>query len=609
MVKNTQTKGKYIGIIFYNREEEKMKKMVVLLIMTILLSGCFTNDMEIEKKDDIIIKEKEELRASKVEIIVNKNHIFANEQDEVSFTVIVRDQNNEIMGDQNVQLYLNDKKYQNNVFATDKIGEYLFKAKLEELESETIKIVAEKINWQKRYGGSGRETLGDLKSTKDGGYIIGGSSNSTDFGDLGNAGYDDIFIMKLDKYGKILWQKIFGGEKFDELNEIIVTEDGGFILICNTSSDTILDLDGKGTDDILILKLSSNGNILWKNRLGGDWSDTSYSYVIDQNSDVIIALNSWSSEINGIINKGEADIFLMKLKSTNGEVLWTHQYGGNKSEFCLDLIESEKGYILVGDSTSDYIFDQKNRGKRDFYIIETDFNGRKVKEKIFGGNGNDKIVQVKKIKDGGFYILGYSESNNMYGLPNNGNDDYYLAKLDYNLNIVEEVLIGGEGEEILKTAYLIEDTEIIIVGESRSEEINGEYNNGYVDINILKVDMDFNFKSTKFYGGSDWDSYHSILKTKENGIILSLASENKEVLERKTDDFFIMNFSNNLEIDWIGLYGGRGRERASRIEQTIDNGYIFGGLSIGIEIEGVKNSRDWDIFIVKTDRNGIISAK
>ena len=86
------------------------------------------------------------------------------------------------------------------------------------------------LEWQKTYGGSDDERASDLIQTNDGGYAVIGKSKSED-GDVSeNAGYEDFWIIKLDSYGSILWEKSFGYSGIDTPNSIIQTNDQGYVI-------------------------------------------------------------------------------------------------------------------------------------------------------------------------------------------------------------------------------------------------------------------------------------------------------------------------------------------------------------------------------------------
>lgn len=117
------------------------------------------------------------------------------------------------------------------------------------------------IEWQKAYGGPGNDTGSEIRTTSDGGFIVGGQTES--FG----AGGTDFWVLKLDPDGNVQWQKTFGGASFDQVNSVRMTSDEGFIVAGATDSF------GAGFNDIWILKLDPTGNIQWQKTYGGSASE------------------------------------------------------------------------------------------------------------------------------------------------------------------------------------------------------------------------------------------------------------------------------------------------------------------------------------------------
>jgi len=115
--------------------------------------------------------------------------------------------------------------------------------------------------WDKTFGGKKREEVYSIKQTKDGGYIVAGCTYSKGAGDR------DMWIIKIDEDGKKIWDKTFGGKERDAVYSIIQTKDGGFILAGSTHSK------GAGDRDVWIVKIDKNGNKIWDKTLGGKKSD------------------------------------------------------------------------------------------------------------------------------------------------------------------------------------------------------------------------------------------------------------------------------------------------------------------------------------------------
>src|SRR5205085_6033829 len=121
-----------------------------------------------------------------------------------------------------------------------------------------------KKQWDKTFGGDGDDLLTTMVAISDGGYLIGGYSNSRIGGDRTESRGDyDYWIVRIDKDGNKLWDKTFGGTTIDELYSIVPTQDGGYLLGGSSSSHIL------GDHDVWVLKVDKDGNKLWDKTFQG----------------------------------------------------------------------------------------------------------------------------------------------------------------------------------------------------------------------------------------------------------------------------------------------------------------------------------------------------
>lgn len=187
-----------------------------------------------------------------------------------------------------------------------------------------------------------------IRQTEDGGYIAAGSKS------IPNSFNSDYLIVKLDDKGKVLWQRSYGGSKFDDAKSIQQTNDGGYIIAGETNSN---DGDVKGNHgdmDYWIVKLDGNGAIEWQKCLGGMGRD--YKPDILQTADggyIIAGSANESYDIAGYC--GYQDYFIVKLNN-KGETEWQKCLGGEFSEIASGILEtSDGGYTIVGLASSIWI--------------------------------------------------------------------------------------------------------------------------------------------------------------------------------------------------------------------------------------------------------------
>ncbi|HSA05905.1 MAG TPA: hypothetical protein P5556_01855 [Candidatus Gastranaerophilales bacterium] len=196
--------------------------------------------------------------------------------------------------------------------------------------------------WKKQYGGADRD-VGHSIAFSDNSLYVTGYEMSDSYG-----GISDIVVMKLDISGNVMWKKQYGGGNTDRGQSITVSE--GYLYVTGYEMS---DFDG-GKSDIVVMKLDTNGNVVWKNQYGGLEDDKGYSIKVAEGFIYVTGEEESDPEAGANFDGlGEKDLFVMKLSKTNGAVIWKQQHGGSADEAGHALVVSE-GYIhIVGEERSD----------------------------------------------------------------------------------------------------------------------------------------------------------------------------------------------------------------------------------------------------------------
>jgi hypothetical protein len=186
------------------------------------------------------------------------------------------------------------------------------------------------VLWNKTIGGTLQDYAQSIKSTTDGGFIVAGFTRSFGAGDA------DIFMVKFDSTGNILWSETVGGTGYDEAIHIIQTSDGGYAIAGITNSF------GAGSNDMYILKLDSSGNVNWNRTFGGTGIDEAYS-IIQTTDNGYVAVGETNS-----FGTGNYDFYAVKLDSS-GNLLWSKTVGSTQPEGGESVIETpDGGYAIAG---------------------------------------------------------------------------------------------------------------------------------------------------------------------------------------------------------------------------------------------------------------------
>lgn len=313
------------------------------------------------------------------------------------------------------------------------------------------------IQWQKTYGGSGDDVPFSIKQTPDGGYIVGAASESNISGDKteNSRGGLDFWILKLDTTGNITWQKTYGGAQPEMDTYVVPTSDGGYFVGGYSDSDISGDktVPTKGQRDYWALKLDSSGAIVWQKSLGGSLVDRVQMAFQTVDGNYIIGGFS-TSGISGNkteANRGGSDYWIVKLDSS-GNVLWDKTYGGSDSDAFRNMIQTaDGGYLIGGYSKSNTSADktENSYGDYDYWVLKLNSAGNQLWQKTIGGTGIDYLRSVNQLSDGTYLISGYSNSpiSGNKTVASKGGFDYWLVKLDPTGTILSQNSLGGSADE------------------------------------------------------------------------------------------------------------------------------------------------------------------
>lgn len=417
------------------------------------------------------------------------------------------------------------------------------------------------VQWQKTIGGSGLDLFYDVQQTADGGYIMGGISDSNISGNKAENcnGYWDYWVVKVDATGIIQWQNTIGGSDYETNLSIQQTDDGGYILggtsYSNISGDKTENCLGEG--DFWVLKLNASGAIEWQNTIGGNYFDELSSLEQTADGGYIIGGSS-SSDISGdkIENSsGGWDYWVVKLDAT-GTLQWQNTIGGNDFDYLFSVQQtSDGGYIIGGSSSSDISGDktENSLGARDYWVVKLDTIGTIQWQNTIGGNGYDHLTCLQQTTDGGYILGGYSGSDISGDKTENrvGNDDdFWVIKLNATGSIQWQNTIGGNSYEPLTCLQQIADGGYIVGGFSNSN-ISGDKTEdclGNADYWMLKLDATGIIQWQNTLGGLGDDLLYSLQQTTDDGYIIG-GSSNSNISSDKTEnslggqDFWIIKLA------------------------------------------------------------------
>jgi RHS repeat-associated protein len=419
--------------------------------------------------------------------------------------------------------------------------------------------------WDKHYGSNGITEFRAIKKVI-GGYILMGYTNGGSSYDVTDAprGNYDIWVVRIDDEGQILWNKLIGGSgedgysTFARSGNIIQTTDGGFLV--GTSSTSGISGDktsaSKGGYDYWIIKLSSSGVIQWQKAYGGTGADYLGSVFQTKDGKYILAGTSYSDaggdKTDNRIGAG-GNFWLIKLNEI-GSKIWDKTIGSSSTDLLSQAIESNDGnYVLFG-SSSGGISGNKSEanhglaGDLDYWVIKVDKAGVKIWDRTFGTSITENTGGLVEDKDGNFVLSGISfanidgdKSENSYG-----NSDLWLVKINSSGIKIWDKTFGGSGSDGGPYAKIINTPEdgyaIITSSNSNRGGTKSQNSFGSNDYWVLKIDKNGNKRFDRIYGGSAAESSDGMEKD-GNGAYVLVGGSVSNISGNKTQNNYPPNYS------------------------------------------------------------------
>jgi len=334
------------------------------------------------------------------------------------------------------------------------------------------------------------------------------------------------------------WNKTYGGTGDDRVPSVIQTSDKGYAMAGRTKSY------GAGSDDFWLVKTDSFGNAQWNKTYGGTGGDIAWSVI--QTGDGGYAIAGW----NG------ANALLVKTDSS-GNMQWNKTYGGLGSDVAWSVIQTGDGGYAIGGETSSY-----GAGSVDSWLIKTDSSGNAQWNKTYGGTNLDTCRSLIKTSDGGYALVGYTNS---YGA---GNLDFWLVKTDSSGNAQWNKTYGGTNYDIACSVVQTIGGGYAIAGYTNS------YGVGSDDFWLVKTDSAGNAQWNKTYGGAGYDDAWSVIQTIDEGYALTGYTDSYGA---GSTDVWLVKTNSIGNMLWNVTYGGITVDAAYSIVKTSDGGYALAG--------------------------------
>lgn len=286
------------------------------------------------------------------------------------------------------------------------------------------------IVWQKSFGYSGNDKGLSIIQTTDGGLLLVGeldvSAKTQE-----NAEHKGIvyWVIKLDKKGEKQWSKNFGGNLTDSANSVAQLPDDGFIIFGSSNSTNTKIANNKGSYDFKGVRVSKSGETIWEKNYGGTAADKAQSITQTKDGNYLIAGSTKSNDKDIVSNKGKSDAWIIKI-DPYGKMLWQNTIGYANNDFANTVVTStENGFILAGTSYSKSK-NIENKGENDAWIFKVDESGKLKWQFTLGGSKKETFNDVTELHNGNIIAVGETTSTDKDIKNNKGLSDVLIVKIN-----------------------------------------------------------------------------------------------------------------------------------------------------------------------------------
>ena len=460
--------------------------------------------------------------------------------------------------------------------------------------------------WQKTFGGSSNDTFQSAILTDDGGFLLAGSSGSSD-GDLtGNNGNSDFWILKTDSVGNLIWQKNYGGSRTEVLNQIISHSEGGYFAAGYSNSEDGDVTGGSSSDDYWVIRLDDSGNLVWEKSFVTGSNDSANAITQVDGGDVVIA------------GQSESDYRVIRI-DTEGNVLWDRSYGGSGTDSAEAIYYDYSGMIVVAGNTESNKGDiRESYGGKDFWVLKLDGEGNPIGQNTFGGSQSDYGLGINISPDYGFAFVGYTNSNDIDVSANYGLFDCFIVRADWKHEVEFRENGGSSVFNVTEEAGSVIPVSPITIRVGY--EFAGWYtDSGYTTLaefpypitgdSILYASwipvepVDSRIIWRNIFGSSGEDTVYDAIKTSDGGYLLTgtTATEEDPITQQ-----LVVKFSPGGSVEWSKAFGGSTGEYGIRIMELQDGNIIALGASLSTDGTFSYNIGSLDITLMKLDSTGNI---
>ncbi len=398
-----------------------------------------------------------------------------------------------------------------------------------------------------------------------------------------------LFILKLlvmhAQIPGIAWERCYGGTEADNCFAICEAHDGNYI-IASTASSEDGDLDTNwGEADVWLVKVDSgDGSILWQQHHGGTDYDNCNAVITSLDGGYILTGETRSPFIPGSWGPTNYDMYVSKVDSA-GNLQWHRCYGGSDDDGGLSIIQNaDSTYMVAGYAESVDGDVTVQRGVYDYWVVKLDAGGNILWEKTYGGSTYDYATGIVHADSANYVVAGRASSNDSDVTGNHGGNDFWVIKIDSVGNLLWQHAFGGSQDDYCNSLAVL-NNQYYCGGNiySSDGDITG-FHAGISDAWLIKIDSTGQLLNERAIGGSGGDHIYTV-NIKSNDILVTstLGSTDGDLTGLFTyggGDFLAIRLDTSLNIQWVNNYGGNENDVARSSFISSSNDIVLAGPTL-----------------------------
>ena len=240
-------------------------------------------------------------------------------------------------------------------------------------------------------------------------------------------GVGEFWCHKIDANGNIQWQRYFGGTNNDRSYDAIQTREGNFLIVGTTESNDVDVKNPKGSYDVWVVMVSPFGDMIWENSYGGSLVDEASGVIEDSYGNYRIIGNTHSEDMDVIDSRGSSDVWQIIIDKS-GRLIDSFNFGGSEFDRGTSITKGPLGSTFITGYSRSLDGDMYiNKGENDIFLMYVPDDGSELKTMILGEEGQDFAYDVLVRRDGGVMLVGQTFSKNPPFDQNKGKSDILLA--------------------------------------------------------------------------------------------------------------------------------------------------------------------------------------